>query len=170
MWAAELCRASRPAPRSPLPAVFPRGRLSPLPCPGLRIPLTAQQSCSQERPSPTDSNFSSFQFLLPIYLETGWITQGAEQSFSSQAAPSSMSASERDSKPASGALQGPHLGAFAGFDSSWETGRKAQVCHVSLPCDLIQKSQAGSICMYFVYIFVYFVYIYTHKAKGEKKG
>jgi len=44
-----------------------------------------------------------------------------------------------------GALQGSHLRAAAGFDSSWETGRKAQGCNVSPPCNLIPKSQASSI-------------------------
>ena len=56
-----------------------------------------------------------------------------------------MSVNEQDSKPASGALQVSHLGAAAGFDSSWETGTKAQGGNISPPCNLIQKSQANSI-------------------------
>lgn len=56
-----------------------------------------------------------------------------------------MAVKEQNSKLDSGALQGSHLGAAAGFDSSWETGRKAQGCNISPPCNLIPKSQVSSI-------------------------
>lgn len=142
MGAAELCRADRAG-------ICDLSTQPPLRCPGFRIALRAQQKGSKNGPAYETQISAVPGFFLPA-LSYLFILRSAESpteqsKFLLPTGSDSMCTKEQDSKPASGALQGSYLRAAAGFDSSWETGRKAQGCNVSPPCNLIPKSQASSI-------------------------